>query len=581
MSTSRREGTQVVGLWLVLALLRWLAALRVTQPRIFRDELLHWQLAQSFVTHRPFLVSGEAVDYPAVLYPALLSLGLHTSDAHLAFHISQGLNALMVSAVVFFAYALGRELADHRDAFAVALLAGLAPGGGYSVFIMEESLYYPLFVASCWLCWRVLVTGRARDAAWCALALGLTYFAKPLAVPLVAAYAGVVVLWAATELRSAERDTRARLAAIALRFAPVAAFGAMLVARHALTAGGVDDTQSGVVLGRFYTDELQGAIVPPLGPMVRVMIALCVALAVGVGLAPALALLGGWRERSADRRRLWLAVLAICVAAVYVLAAARHTMVINPIPKIHERYLFAVGPLLFALFITSRGAPLGATPIAIACAALAALVFAIPDALLPGNTWVNAPSMTFPWLLYTKIPSRLALAVLAGVAAAAVCWAARSRELLRGAARLGTLAITLVVLNAAWYAFIYRIQRDLAPLERTLHQLETSIPRGARITFIVPANAEPLAALSYHGKFWLGERLTVYWTGAGKPAWYADASGDASDVVARTTPAYLVGLPGIEAVCPRGTPVPAATPRDGLAVRVLAVPTDGCAAPSP
>ena len=166
MRPTRREGAQVVGLWLGLALLRWLAALRVTQPRIFRDELLHWQLAQSFVTHRPFLVSGKAVDYPAVLYPALLSLGLHTGDAHLAFHLAQGLNALMVSAVVFFAYALGRELSDHRDAFAVAALAGLAPGGGYSVFIMEESLYYPLFVASCWLCWRVLVNGRARDAAW-------------------------------------------------------------------------------------------------------------------------------------------------------------------------------------------------------------------------------------------------------------------------------------------------------------------------------------------------------------------------------------------------------------------------------
>ena len=137
-----------------------------------------------------------------------------------------------------------------------------------------------------------------------------------------------------------------------------------------------------------------------------------------------------------------------------------------------------------------------------------------------------------------------------------------------------------MVLNAAWYAFIYRIQRDLAPLERTLHQLETVLPANARITAVVPANAEPMAALSYHGKFWLGERLTVYWMGAGKPAWYADANGDVSDVVARTTPAYLVGLPGIEAVCPRGLPIPAATPRDGLAVRVLGVPADGCGTPA-
>jgi len=173
VNVTRREGAQVVGLWLVLAMLRWLAALPVRQPRIFRDELLHWQLAQSFVTHRPFLVSGEVVDYPALLYPAVLSLGLHTRDAHFAFQLAHGLNALMVSAVVFFAYALGRELSDHRDALAVAALAGLAPGGGYSVFIMEENLYYPLFVASCWLCWRVLVDGRVAEIPWVLVGSGI------------------------------------------------------------------------------------------------------------------------------------------------------------------------------------------------------------------------------------------------------------------------------------------------------------------------------------------------------------------------------------------------------------------------
>jgi len=164
VSTRGRELAQVGGLWLGLSVLRWLAALPVAQPRIFRDELLHWQLARSFVTHRPFLVSGQVVDYPAVLYPAILSFGLHGTDLHRAFHLAQGLNALMVSAVVFFAYALARELVEHRSAMAVALLAGLAPAGGYSIFIMEESAYYPVFVASGWLCWRVLVYGRWRDA---------------------------------------------------------------------------------------------------------------------------------------------------------------------------------------------------------------------------------------------------------------------------------------------------------------------------------------------------------------------------------------------------------------------------------
>jgi hypothetical protein len=578
VSGSRREGAQLFGLWLVLAALRWLAALPVRQPRIFRDELLHWQLAQSFVSHRPFLVSGEVVDYPAVLYPALLSLGLHIGDPHLAFQIAHALNALMVSAVVLAAYALAREIGSHREALAVAALAALAPGGGYSVFIMEENLYYPLFVASCWLCWRVLMNGRLRDAAWCALALSLTYFAKPLAVPLVAAYSAVVLLWATTQLRVSERGARARVAAVAIRLAPAVAFLLVLVVRHALTARGVDESQSGVVLGRFYTDELGGALVPPIKPMARVILSLAIALALGVGIAPAVALLGEWREQRADLRRLWLALLAVGVTTIYVLAAARHTMVINPVAKIHERYIFAVGPMFLALFLTAKR-PLGAAPIAVACVLLAAVVARIAETTLPANTWVNAPSLLLPWLVYTKTSSRLVAGLLMGVGAAVVCVAARSRGATHGALRFGVLAGALVLLNVAWYAFVYHIQTNLVPVERSVRRLEM-LPADARITTVVPAHADPMAVLSSYAKFWLNDRLTVYWTGTGKPPWYVDVSGAASEVLARTRPTHLVGLPGLEALCPAGSVLSDSTASGGLAVQVVAVPATGCTMPT-
>ena len=574
---TRRAGTQLFGLWLVLAALRWLAALPVRQPRIFRDELLHWQLAQSFVTHRPFLVSGEAVDYPAVLHPAVLSLGLHVGNAHLAFQLAHLLNALMMSAVVFGAYALTREIGSHREGLAVAAIAGLAPGGGYSVFIMEENLYYPLFVASCWLCWRVLVYGRMRDAAWCAVALSLAYFAKPLAVPLVAAYGAVLVLWAATQLRATERDARARVAAIAIRVAPAVIFLGVLVVRHALTARGSDESQSGVVLGRFYTAELGGALIPPIKPMARVILSLLIALALGVGIAPAVSLLGRWREQVADRRRLWLAVLAVAVTATYVLAAARHTMVMNPVAKIHERYIFAVGPMLVALFFTSKR-PLGVAPIAVACVLMAAIIARIGETTLPSNTWVNAPSMLLPWLVYTK-SSRLVAGLLVGAGAAVVCYAVRSGNRMHVAVRFGVLATALLVLNVAWYAFIYHIQSNLASMEQKIRLLET-LPADARITAVVPAHADPMAALSMYGKFWLGDRFTVFWTGSDQPAWYADARGAQSEVIARTSPAYLVGLPGLEALCPVGTVQSERAAGDTVAVHIVTVPATGCARPA-
>ena len=568
----------MLGLWLVLAALRWLAALPVRQPRIFRDELLHWQLAQSYVSHRPFLVSGEVVDYPAVLYPALLSLGLHVGDPHLAFQMAHGLNALMVSAVVLAAYALTREIGSHREALTVAALAGLAPVSGYSLFIMEENLYYPLFVASCWLCWRVLVNGRARDAAGCAVALSLTYFAKPLAVPLVAAYAGVALLWAVTQLRASGRDTRARVAAVVIRLAPVVVFLLVLVARHALTARGVDESQSGVVLGRFYTNELGGALVPPIKPMARIIVSLAVALALSVGIAPAVALLGGWREERMDPRRLWLAVLAIAVTVVYVLATARHNMVVNRGPKIHERYIFAVGPMLLALFFTARRR-IGAAQIAVASLLLAVIATRIAYTMLPQNTWVNAPSLLLPWLVYTRTSSELVTGVLLAAGVAAVCIAARSPAVMHGALRFGVLAGTLVLLNVGWYAFVYRIQTMLVPLERTVQRLER-LPADARITTVVPADADPMAALSYYGKFWLADRLTIYWTGAAAPPWYVDSTGTVADAVSRTKATHLVGLPGVEALCPGGTVLADSAAPDSLVARVVAVPPAGCARPT-
>ena len=577
MNLSRREGAQLTVVWLVIATLRWLAALPLHQPRIFRDELLHWQLARSFALGKAFLVSGQVVDYPAVLYPSLLGPAFLASNPHVAFHVAQGLNALMFSAVALSAYALARELAGHREALAVGALAAIVPAGGYSALIMEENLYYPLFVLSCWLCLRVLARGDMRDAAACAVALVLAYFAKPLAVPLVAAYAGVAVLWMLLTLRARRRDEGSVLAAFAIRAAPVVAFGAMLLVRHALTAHGAPEGREGAVLGRFYTDELGGPLIPPIVTLGKVVLALTLAIALGAGIAPVVAMLGGWRERVADRRRLWLTVLAFVVTAVYAFAAARHTLVINDVPKIHERYVFAVAPLFIALFLTAGSRSRGSVrTIALGCAVLAALVAILDRFALRDNAWITAPSLTLPWLLRDRVGGGVALGLLVGAGAAVVCWGAR-----RDAGRRPTfhraawIAAPLLVLNVGWYLFLYHIQGMLQPIVRTVDALETRTPSGALVTLVAREDAPPIQMLAWYTKFWLQERATIYWAGSGAPPSFADVSGPAANAVRATMPAYLVGTNGIESLCPNAAPQPAlADPT--LGVKVLAVPATGC-----
>jgi hypothetical protein len=544
--------------------------------------LLHWQLARSFALGKAFLVSGHAADYPAVLYPSLLGPAFLTPNPHVAFHVAQALNALMFSAVALSAYALARELGGHREALAVGALAALAPAGAYSALIMEENAYYPLFVLSCWLCLRVLARGEVRDAAACAVALILTYFAKPLAVPLVAAYAGVVVVRTLVALRAPHRDETSPLGAFAIRAAPVVAFGAMLVVRHVLSARGAPSAEQGsVVLGRFYAEEMGGPLIPPLVPLAKVVLALVVALALGAGIAPIVAMLGGWRERLADRRRLWLTLLALAVAAVYAVAAARHTLLLNEVPKIHERYVFAVTPLFVALFLTADARPLGRTAtIALGCAVLAVLVAVLDRFALRDNAWITAPSLTLPWLLRDRVGSRVVLGLLVGIGAAIVCWGARReagrRPTLRRAA---WIAAPLLLLNVGWYLFLYHIQGMLQPIVRMVDALETQTSNTALVTLVAREDAPPMQMLAWYTKFWLQERATIYWAGTGTPPSFADASGSAADAVRATMPAYLVGTTGIDALCPGAVPKPALAPDPTLGVRVLAVPKEGCGAP--
>jgi hypothetical protein len=114
-------------------------------------------------------------------------------------------------------------------------------------------------------------------------------------------------------------------------------------------------------------------------------------------------------------------------------------------------------------------------------------------------------------------------------------------------------------------------------MQRTIEALESRTPAGSRITALVGADRDPMAALSYYGKFWLEDRLTVYWTGSAQRPWYADAVGPAPDAIRATRPAYLVGLPGVTALCPGAGQVPPATAPASLTVEVVAVSAQGCA----
>ena len=151
---------------------------------------------------------------------------------------------------------------------------------------------------------------------------------------------------------------------------------------------------------------------------------------------------------------------------------------------------------------------------------------------------------------------------------------------------------------ARWGAQVLGMLIWLAPKMGTgmvrTRQLRMQLVRGvlliaSSLCFMSALRSMPLAdatALNYLTPtlvivlaiLFLNERLTAYWTGAADSPWYIDARGDVSEAVARTRATHLVGLPGVEALCPGGVALPTSTSEDGRDVRLVAVPPGGCAA---
>ena len=565
---------RVLWLWLGVMAVRWLAALPITEPRIFRDELLHWEMAKAFIAHQPFLLFGQPVDTPAVLYPVVLSAVFWVDHARIAFDLARGINAACMTAVIFPTYVLAREFGPPPAAFAAAALAALVPGGTYSALIMEESLYYPLFVLACWLCFRSLTGGGVRDGVACGVVLCLTYFTKPLALLLVAGYGLSLLAWAGLQWK-AGTPLRNQLQLLAPRLLPLVCVAIALVLRNVLAGPGqVPSSASEVVLSRFYAQEAHGPLLPPVLPMLLVVLALLSALALGTGVLPLVTLPGMWTAARRDPRRAWFIGFTLLVLVIYLLGIARHTLLLNDTPKVQERYLFALAPLLIVATLTSSSLPVAWGAAAVVLAAIIIPLGPLAGHLLPRA--MDAPSLALIWAIGRRLGAGPACLFAAGAAATVLVGALRSRSLV---ARMAWVAALPLALNLGWYLLQYR-SSTLEPIWQVVRGLERAMKPGDRVAVVVSDTSEAGQNLALYAKFWLDGRSTGYWTGGDPIPWYLDSIGPARDAARRTRANYLVGGPALRLSCPSAQPVNDAHPEVRPPLLILQVPPGGCGAPA-
>jgi hypothetical protein len=308
------------------------STLHVT-PAVFTDELLHSKLAQSLAAGDGFSIRGEGLWFPAPLTAVLQAPVWLLGDVQTAYALAKLLNALVMSAAVFPAYWLARQLVRPSFAFLAAAAAVAAPALVYHSYLLSEALAYPVFL----LAFAVLLRALSRPSTrWGIAALGVSLLAvgtrtQFVALPIVFA---LLLLARPRELRR--------------HAVPLVGLGALAVA--AVVGGtAVLGTYEGVTVL-----ELQVGSTARWAAATAVLLPFAAGLFVVPGALVGLGLLAA-RPRTVVERG--FAFLAIGVGAVMFVQAG--AIAAGDAQRPLERYVIYLAPLLATAFFAyvERNAP--------------------------------------------------------------------------------------------------------------------------------------------------------------------------------------------------------------------------------
>lgn len=543
----RRPTLILVGIWIVLGIARFLAALPIHQPQIMTDELRYWQMALSFWEKGAFLFHGKPFDIPSILYPILLSPLFAIPDLTLVFDLARLVNGFLLSAVLFPTYALAREFTDSRMALFPAVLAGLVPGAVYSSLIMAENLYYPLFCLSFWLAYRTLVRANWRDAALASLAFFATFFTKPNLVFLAVAYGAALTVSVAQQFRRRSLEPWTGFGLLP-RLVPFAGLGAAAAVRLALR-GGLHPGQSwkGIVGGEAYALVFDpGGGVPTPLRIAGLAVGLLLTLFLSVGFVPAGRFLGAATRFRAlpDRLRTYL-VFCFALGLVYLAAVIRISLLDLEL-RMHERYLFVLAPMLLVLLSVGGRSQLR---ISLVATAVLWLVWTFWLAtryrqVLTWNVQSDSPSLTAFFYVSRRYPGVVPL-ILSAVVVGALALASMLRR--RVWTAFGSLGLLFVLLNAGWYANVYSLE-ELHFFKKFALNVGGRVRPGETIA-IITDGLDPRVVWGL--EFWLRNPVALLTVSEQKNEWWIHASGSYADLLRSAHPSLLVVAATTEKQLPR------------------------------
>ena len=154
---------------------------------VFNDELLYAKLSQSIAAGHGLSIRGEHFFFPAPLASLVQAPAWLISSLPDAYAVAKFLNAAVMSAAVFPAYWLARQVVRPSFALLTAAAAVATPAMVYHGYLMSEALAYPVFLVTVAVLARALAAQSNRLAlevpAVCVLAIAtrVQFLVLPLA----------------------------------------------------------------------------------------------------------------------------------------------------------------------------------------------------------------------------------------------------------------------------------------------------------------------------------------------------------------------------------------------------------------
>ena len=163
---------------------------------IIPDELRYYEIAKSLYLGNGISYRGVPFDFQKILYSLVILPVFSVSNNVIRLKLINMINSILVSLGIIPTFLICRKIKlDDNWTYLVCLIAGFCPGTMSSMTFMTETLYWPLFLAFCYLFISHTNEIPMRTSVIAAVVCYLGYMTKEIFLALFLSYIFVEILY--------------------------------------------------------------------------------------------------------------------------------------------------------------------------------------------------------------------------------------------------------------------------------------------------------------------------------------------------------------------------------------------------